>query len=776
MHLPVRRNRCLLSVVTILLITLSGISVAASAQEPTVEASRYSIAGGDLRRVIEQIAEQADLQLTDESAPMTGKRSAGVTGEFTTREALRRILAGTGLDFRLDGNELTLVEAGDTDQPARLNAIRVSGEKFDRTLQETLSSVAVFTAKDLAEHADRSLTDVMLRTPGVYAQSGNENWGVRGVPASGFDDQGPVTINGAVAVYIDGVAQPHRAVTINPLPLWDIESIEIFRGAQSTLQGRNALAGAIIINTNDPSYEPEFAARVNAGNYGQLGGSFLAGGAIKDGVVAGRFTVDWQETDGYIDNVTLGTDAFARRSFTTRGKLLVQPNEKLDILFMVAGNDREMGENAVAAVNGEPRYYEIEYNTPGHTDSTQDMASAKLDYYITPGWTLTSETAVTHNEYDSVLDFDQTPTDRWEVFRAHVNDLWSEELRLGYESASVRAHAGLYLSELSVAADDRLDIDGTNVLRALTDTTVRNHAVFGEFDWDFAPRWQLVAGLRYDNEENDTHIRYPVDAFGLASTSETVREDSFDALLPKLGTSFDLTPDQRIGFVAQRGYRAGGIHLRTAAAHETYEPEFTNNYELSYRGSWPGHDARFNANIYHTDWKDQQVRILDNNGFLSIVNAARSKLTGVEVTAEHDVDEHWNVMASASWNDSEYVDFRPDGEDLSGQAFLFAPESKVNLGVTWRGEQLTTNVNVTYQSESVSSYETDGSGQVIGERRNDAVTLVNATVEYRLDDNLRLSAYAKNLFDEKYIANNQGDDLLDVGAPRIYGAALRMDW
>ncbi len=118
--------------------------------------------------------------------------------------------------------------------------ITVTGEKIDRTLEKTQSSVVVVTDKNLREHGDKDLVDVFARTPGVYTQAGNETWGIRGVPVSGFDDQGPATLNGAVSVYVDGAVQPNRALTLSPVPLWDAEQIEVLLGPQSTTQGRNS--------------------------------------------------------------------------------------------------------------------------------------------------------------------------------------------------------------------------------------------------------------------------------------------------------------------------------------------------------------------------------------------------------------------------------------------------------------------------------------------------------------------------------------------------------
>ena len=99
--------------------------------------------------------------------------------------------------------------------------ITVTGEKINRTLAQTQSSVVVVTEEKLREHGDKDLVDVFARTPGVYNQAGNETWGIRGVPVSGFDDQGPATLNGAISVYVDGAQQPNRALTLSPTPLWD---------------------------------------------------------------------------------------------------------------------------------------------------------------------------------------------------------------------------------------------------------------------------------------------------------------------------------------------------------------------------------------------------------------------------------------------------------------------------------------------------------------------------------------------------------------------------
>jgi iron complex outermembrane recepter protein len=717
------------------------------------------------------------------STDITEKISApAVKGVLSARQALQKLLAGSGLILQETGDKgFTVIKAPvskvelETETLSEV-VVTVKGEKIERRLEDTLSSVVVATSEDIKENGDRSLEDVMMRTPGVYMQSGSENWGIRGVPVSGFDDQGPVTVNGAVAVYVDGALQPHRMVTMSPLPLWDVDQVEVFRGSQSTVQGQNALAGAVIIQTRDPSYKPELSAQINAGNYGQQGISVLAGGALVEGTVAGRLTLDYQDTDSYIDNVALNKDAYGQRNFNARGKLLFQPTEQLDILLTATHSKYDQGENAVSAVNGRPNYYDIAYDTDASSSIDQNTIGLKLNYFLNDRWTLISETTGLSSDYDSLLDFDQTATANQEVARSHKQKMLSQEFRVGYAAETLRGHVGLYLNQFKLDTHDVLNFGSTTILESKGDTEINNQALFGELNWDFAKDWQLIAGMRYDREKNDTKVRYPIDGFGLASSANSIESKTFNAFLPKLGVSYHFAPEQLIGFVAQRGYRAGGVHLRTAALHEAYDPEFTNNYEFSYRGSWLSNHLRTRANLYFTDWKDQQVRILDNTGFLRITNAAKSEMRGLELANEYDVTDRLTVFANAAYNQTEYQSFESDAGDLSGKAFLYAPKYKYSLGATYRHSAgFTTNVNVTHQAGSPSAYITNGSGQVIDTRRSDNATLVNLTVGYQINKKLSVNAYVKNLFDEKYITNNQGDDILDVGAPRLLGIALRTD-
>jgi iron complex outermembrane receptor protein len=650
---------------------------------------------------------------------------------------------------------------------APIETVIVKGQKIDRRLDETVSSVAVVTARDIDEHADASLADVIARLPGVNTQSGNETWSIRGVPVAGFDEQGPATTNGAVSVYIDDALQPHRLLTLGPLPLWDVDQIEVYRGSQSTMQGRSALAGSVVIQTRNPDYAPSLSARLNAGNDGERGASVAGGGALVADMVAARFAADVQRSDGYIRNGTLGGDANVQRNVSVRGKVLVQPTKGLDLLLTLSHARNRRG---IEAVNAGPQYYTVNYNTPEADQLDQDSATLRVDYKIDAALTLTSITSASRGTYDSLLDFDQGADANQEVIRVHRNRLFNQEVRFAYKRASLQAQAGVYYGSVKNALDDRLDFSAVTVGSVNGSARIASRSLFGEVNWDVAPAWQLVGGLRYERERNHTQLQDE-----LASDASTKQTKTFSALLPKLGLNYRMAPEQLIGAFVQRGYRSGGVNVRVGTRHQPYDPEYTNTFELAHRAAWFDKTLRTTVNLYFTDWKDQQVARLDANEEIQVANAGRSRMKGLEVGMDYRLSRALRLLAGTSYSHTRYIDFVAAGEMLNGQSFIGAPRRKVNLGLLYRmNETLTAGFDAVYQDGSPSGYLFDANGKVSQVRRSDNAALINATLAYRIGD-ATINAYVKNMADRRYITNKQSGTVLDVTAPRTIGVAVRYE-
>lgn len=680
--------------------------------------------------------------------------------------AIAASLSVTGTAFAADG-----------DQPSDENVVIVTGNKIDRAEEDTLASVEVVTEEEIKDHADKTLSDIIIRTPGLYTQSDNEDWGIRGIPVTGFNDQGPAASSGAISVFVDDAVQMQSLLTSNPLGLWDTQQVEVHSGSQSTTQGRNSLAGSVVIKTNDPTYDTEFAAQTNIGNYGTKGASVLANGALIDGKVAGRIAIDSQSSDGYIDNTARSNDPNAKEALNARGKLLIQPSEDLDILLTLAHVNNKAGTNAVNQTNGVPSYYQLSQDTDTFSDVKQDSLTAKIDYYINEEFSITSITSGTKAELDVLLDFDRTATSTETVLRDHEQKNLNQELRLNYETDELDGFLGLYYSKYDGEFIDNSTLAALGFATLVTDGNVdiENQAIFAEANWRFAPKWQFTAGFRFDHEENHTVIDYSLPVPNLVAVDTNTSEDVF---LPKLGLSYDITDKQTVGIVWKKGYRSGGVNLRAATSVQAYEAEFTTTTELSWRGKWLDDRLTTKANIYHTDWEDQQVSINQGGGFFSISNAAESTLQGIEFGAEFAATPELTLFASAAFNDSEYESFidNTSGNNYAGQDFLFSPEFTASVGASYQATaQWQIGTDVVYIDDSVSSYEFTG-GQVTGEQRNDDVTLVNLNSVYQINDNFQVSGYVKNLFDEEYISNNQSSNVLDVGAPLTFGMAVRYDY
>ncbi|MEM6554607.1 MAG: TonB-dependent receptor plug domain-containing protein, partial [Pseudomonadota bacterium] len=201
----------------------------------------------------------------------------------------------------------------------------VLGTKIEQSLQDLEVSAEVFDAERLDREQITELSELLLKVPNVTTVGGaDSNFSIRGIGRAGVGGAGQGVTS---SVYVDG--SPITSLNFNrgPLGLWDTQQVEVLRGPQSSVQGRNALAGGIFIKTADPTFEPEgkFRATYAEGNTYQLAGAY--GRSIIDGLLAGRLAVDMQSSDGFLTSQVLNGDDFnVTESLTVRGKLLLAPD------------------------------------------------------------------------------------------------------------------------------------------------------------------------------------------------------------------------------------------------------------------------------------------------------------------------------------------------------------------------------------------------------------------------------------------------------------------
>lgn len=207
------------------------------------------------------------------------------------------------------------------EQSTAVEAVIVTGEKSSRTLQQTITSVAVTTAAKIERENIQTLYDVVNRTANMSETYGKTGFTIRGISNSNVSGGGT---GGLSTVYVDGAALPEQAVFSGPLEMWDIAQVEVLRGPQSTLQGRNSLAGAVIIRSTDPTFDYGFRARATVASGDERSIAFAGGGPLVAEQMAFRLAAEKKDSDGFLYNPVRHEDVDAVDNLSLRGKRTCQ--------------------------------------------------------------------------------------------------------------------------------------------------------------------------------------------------------------------------------------------------------------------------------------------------------------------------------------------------------------------------------------------------------------------------------------------------------------------
>lgn len=701
-------------------------------------------------------------------------------------------------------------------KPLVLGDILVVGEKIERTVQETVASVGITTAQEIEDSNITDLNDVFARTANVNERFGGEGFAIRGINNAGVvpGDGEPLA-----TLYIDNAPISGFGLRVGQSDVWDVEQVEVFRGPQSTSQGRNALAGAVVVRSKDPVFGEEAKMRAGLGDYGSRVLSGVINTEAIENQVAVRVALDRQESDGFVENPTLGLEDYARDTSTlARAKVLVEPDKisDLSLLLTTSFSRNHSGDDVVDA--SDPFARQVFSNVVGHEDADQYITSLEANYDLNDVWGLTSITTYNRTEYSRLDDDDQSAAGgQNRRLRENVNDAFTQELRLSLNASRLRGHLGVYF--LDERADDDVRFE-TGVdplllgvpaslapfysnpfeLASITDEVEdkTNYAVFGELEYDLTDKISVFGGLRYDVEEQERDgVRRidPISPFpgtaGLpapvaaginavnavlasqAAPASLDSESDFNAFLPKIGATYHWTDDLSTSLSAQRGYRAGGAGNDFVTGLFTFDPEYVWNYEAALRSSWFDDRLTVNSNIFYMDWTDMQVQLRNPGNLTEFIttNAGSAELYGFELEVAARPMTGLDVGASAGYVETEFTEFVSPLGDFTGREFADAPNWTLSAFSTYRAENgLFAHVNANYQSSSFN--EVDDTERL----KNDGRILVNTRLGYEAED-FAFYVFSKNLFDEEYITSNVvRNNVVKVGAPRTVGAQLSLYW
>lgn len=716
------------------------------------------------------------------------------------------VLLWSGHAFAQDGNGSASSQPSNPEDAP----IIVTGQKIDRSLQQTTDSVMVITEEELRREPGRDLTDVIDRVANAASTVGERSFAIRGVDQRGVSGRGSTLI-----IFVDDSPIGNRTSALGPSDLWDLAQVEVFRGPQSTNFGRSALAGGIYVRTKNPGYDWTLDLRAEAGEADALQAAIAGGGPIIDDRLAFRISINHVESDGFITNTFLNEDANPKKLTTGRLKLLFEPSSDLSIISTSTYTDNLTGDRNLSATNGNPGnvvapqdiVQEVSQDLPGRENSETFIQSVNLAWDIAPDLQMRSISTFQNTDYTRQLDGDNMPVSLSFADRTGNEEIITQELRLAYASEKWTGVVGGYLYDLSehqtddfvipffffipgIPQDVRLARDSDFFI----DTT--NIAAFAEAEIVLGRKLDLILGLRYDYEELATSSiavstslepLAPQFAFlGAFLGTETERiTASYDAWLPKLGVRWNLSEDANLSFVIQRAFQAGGgtFDVIDGTVSE-FDPEFLWNFEIGLRTLWLDGRLRFNANVYYADWTDQQVQEPrpDFPFVFTVTNAGESTLYGFEADVSFDVTADLEVYGALGYAHTEFDSF-PNARfnpwlpvsdanlpNFDGNRFPFSPRWSANLGVAYEpGEGIFGGFDANFRSSQFRSSAN------LAINRCCQRTIVNARLGYAWEE-FRLSLQARNLFDDDHYtfltAAFLGGEAANVGDPQTFSVRL----
>ena len=695
-------------------------------------------------------------------------------------------------------NQVAEFTVGQADGP--LEEMIVTGEKRVRSLQDTQSSVALITEEELRSTYTPNLDELILRIPNVNNAFGDAGFTVRGVAQNGVDGGLNVpSANLTLTINVDDIPLTNSVQTLlGPLGAWDLARVEVFRGPQSTIQGRNALSGAILLYSKEPTYDWTGDAQVVFGSVGTRQYSAALGGPIVPDVLAFRVSYDHQESDGFTFNPTLGRDDVARNNNDlVRAKLLLEPADTLSVkLTGIYSDARGTAFQSFDLDTFQATGQRINtVDTPQRRFDESYLFGARVDWSPFDAWTLTSLTSYADTDNGRTTDGDGTDQPIAVFQQDTFGESFTQEVRAVYDGGgAISGLVGAFYANID--ADSRVQGSFPSALFGFpggfanlinnNDETTENFAFFGEIEWRALDRLTLLVGLRYDNETVDTESFSgttfdPPDIGPALTPSGGLTDAEFDAFLPKAQITYDWTDTLSTSFTYQRGYRSGGAQLSLIGGSLPFDAEFTNNYEVALRSAWLDGRLTVNVNGFFIDWTDQQVQVplldafpelveqvpvgADTSVLTATVNAGQSELYGFEMEVDANPMDGLSLYASLGYVETTFNDFPvAGGLNFAGNDFRFSPGFSASVGGNYEhASGFFVSGNVNYSDGQFSDNEnTPGN-------RSDSFVLANLRAGFRTD-RFSIAGFANNLFDEEYLTFqdvnfNQGQG----GTERVYG-------
>ncbi len=681
-----------------------------------------------------------------------------------------------------------------TEQSNQLDEVVVTSEKREETLQKTPIAVSALNEQQLKNYRIWDVRDLTAIAPNLFviehAGSTGANFvNVRGI--MGF------TPEQSVATYVDGVYQYDYFSA--PSQYLNVERIEVLRGPQGTLYGRNSLAGVVNIITKKPTNTTSCQVELNVGNYGQQRYSTVINTPLIKDKLFGTASFMYTQRGAIFKNQGNDYDKQYGQAFNVGLKYLA--NSKLTFDFNIKGNfAKDYGAypwqnvtniDSLLKTSGA---YNIAFTTP-NIEQRANINTSFVTRYLAKNFNLISISAYNsyHQNYPGNFESDFTAADIYSGNSTylHGQNNFSEEIRISSnENNKLNWLGGVYafsqsytkVSTFNYGVDDTFDLNAPLSLVTYNPVDNKGISFFGQVNYNLSSKWNITLGGRFDNEKRK--LSQYVDSVKNNATYRITPTDnytnSYSKFTPKIAFSYQATETQLVYASYAKGYRVGGFNAGQPADKIVYNPENSDNFEVGYKSTFLDNKLRFNAALFSLYLKGHQVTTTNDAINYYYLNLGDYKSTGIETELTAILAKGLQAQWNFSYTDGKFTKLQlfdnatATTKDYSGNRIIFAPPVTSMLALQYNYQLGKNNVGsslfVRGEWRFVGKYYFDYYNQT----SQDAYGLLNTRVGLTTKK-FDVAFWVRNLTDKRYVTyGNQSPSfpLYMVSNPTMWGVTV----
>jgi iron complex outermembrane recepter protein len=708
--------------------------------------------------------------------------------------------------------------------PEQGEEIVVTARKREENLQEVPVAVTVTPGEELEDTGSPDISVLQNYVPNLSVYAGRNQSTTLTAFLRGIVQADPLWgVDPGVGLYLDDVyiARPQGAL----LDVYDVDRVEVLRGPQGTLYGKNTIGGAIKYVSRTPTDVPEAKVSLAGGSYGTRNVRALFAGPLIEGRLRGKVAVASLQHDGYGENRFTGRDVSDKDSLAWRAAFDWLPSDTVTVQLSVDGSRDEAEPKGYQRLQANPfcplflgaacppldDRFDTQSGLEPKNGTDSEGYALTVSWDAAPAWEVRSITAYRESDSENNIDFDTTPAPITDVIATYSDEQLSQEFQLVYAGPGrLNGVVGVYYFDGEAGG-----LVLNNFLNALFGSTAgttftESYALFGDGSYRLGDRTTLNFGLRVTEEEKRgvafnqgfTDATFTVPD---AVVADYDKSETFTSVAPRIGLDHRINDDVMTYVTASRGFKSGGFNVRAQAtafpeSAEPFDDEVLDVVEVGLKSILADRQLVLNTAAFYGDYTDIQVSTFtafDSNGdgvddafFGNFVNAGDATMKGLEVELGYNpTDVRWfGLDANLSWLDAEPDELLDENGDgfVDTQVITNAPEYTAGLRLRFNapvfGGLFTSVVGGNYRDDSTLTNE--GGADPRNPTRplrplmQDSYTTVDASANWISGDGkwgLKVNGY--NLTDEEYLTNGYNIPVLGVvtgsyGPPRTVTAGV----